>query len=173
MVGVGFDAVVTEEVRATRRGSLGYAGYAIPILRALRRYRVPRLALRIDGGAPIEGGFAIVGNLPNYGGLFRVTPEARTDSGHLDLCLFRDATIRGLVGIVWPSWRGTLAAREDVLVTTGNRIEIASADGAPVPVQIDGDAWGADADRDHRAAARGADAGARLAGCGGTRPEDA
>ena len=142
VVGVGFDAVVTEEVRAVRRGSLGYAGYALPILRALRRYRVPRLALRLDGGEPIEGGFAIVGNLPNYGGLFRVTPDARTDSGHLDLCLFRNATIRGLVDIVWPAWRGTLATRDDVLVTTASRIAIDAAGDAPASVQLDGDAWG-------------------------------
>jgi YegS/Rv2252/BmrU family lipid kinase len=142
VVGVGFDASVTEEVRATRRGNLGYAGYALPILRTLQRYRAPRLAVRIDGGATIEGGFAIVANLPNYGGLFAVTPDARVDSGHLDLCLFRNATIPGLVGIVWPSWRGTLAARDDVVVTTATRIEIDSARDEPISVQIDGDAGG-------------------------------
>ena len=91
VVGVGFDALVTEEVRRTRRGPLGYHGYALPILRALRRYRPPRLDVRLDGGAPIACGFAIVAKLPNYGGLFAVTPDARLDSGHLDVCLFRDA----------------------------------------------------------------------------------
>ena len=143
VVGVGFDALVTEEVRATRRGPLGYAGYTLPILRALRRYQPPQLAVRLDGGDPIACGFAIVGNLPNYGGLFAVTPEARTDSGHLDLCLFRNGTIAGLVSIVWPAWRGTLAKRDDVVVTTATRIAIESAGVHPVSVQVDGDAWGA------------------------------
>jgi YegS/Rv2252/BmrU family lipid kinase len=142
VVGVGFDALVTEEVRATRRGALGYSGYALPILRALRRYRAPRLEVRLDGGTPVDAGFAIVGNLPNYGGLFAVTPDARVDSGHLDVCLFRDASIAGLVGIVWPSWRGTLAKRRDVVVTTATRIAIDSADDEPASVQVDGDAWG-------------------------------
>jgi diacylglycerol kinase family enzyme len=71
-----------------------------------------------------------------------VTPDARTDSGHLDLCLFRDASIRGLVRIVWPSWRGTLAKRDDVIVTTATRIAIESASATPASVQVDGDAWG-------------------------------
>ncbi len=142
VVGVGFDALVTEEVRATRRGPLGYAGYTLPILRALRRYEPPRLMVRLDDGAPIACGFAIVGNLPNYGGLFAVTPDARTDSGHLDVCLFRNASIAGLVRIVWPARRGTLAARSDVVVSTATRIAIDAEGAAPASVQIDGDAWG-------------------------------
>jgi YegS/Rv2252/BmrU family lipid kinase len=142
VVGVGFDALVTEEVRAARRGPLGYAGYTLPILRALRRYEPPRLSVRLDGGDPIACGFAIVAKLPNYGGLFVVTPDARTDSGHLDLCLFRDASIRGLVRIVWPAWRGTLARRSDVVVTTATRIAIESVGPKIASVQVDGDAWG-------------------------------
>ena len=142
VVGVGFDALVTEEVRRARHGPLGYHRYALPILRALRRYRLPRLDARLDGGAPIACGFAIVANLPNYGGLFTVTPAARTDSGHLDVCLIRDATIRGLLRIVWPARRGTLAARSDVVVTTATHIAIDSAGPEPVSVQVDGDAWG-------------------------------
>ena len=142
VVGVGFDALVTEEVRRARHGPLGYHRYALPILRALRRYRPPRLDVRLDGGAPIACGFVIVAKLPNYGGLFAVTPDARMDSGHLDLCLFRDATIRGLLRIVWPARRGTLAARSDVVVTTATRIAIDSPGPEPVSVQVDGDAWG-------------------------------
>jgi diacylglycerol kinase (ATP) len=93
-------------------------------------------------GRKLECGFAIVANLPNYGGLFAVTPDARVDSGHLDLCLFRNATIGGLVSIVWPSWRGTLGEREDVVVSAATRIAIESAGPEPASVQIDGDAWG-------------------------------
>jgi diacylglycerol kinase (ATP) len=141
VVGVGFDATVTEEVRATRRGPLGYAGYAVPILRALARYRAPRLAVRIDGGAPEPCGFLIIANLPNYGGLFAVTPDARLDSGHLDACLFRNGTIPGLVSIVWPAWRGTLARRGDTHVVAATRFAVES-EGEPASVQIDGDAWG-------------------------------
>ena len=99
--------------------------------------------MRLDGGAPIACGFAIVANLPNYGGLFAVTPDARTDSGHLDLCLFRNATIPGLVEHR-VARRGAARSRRasDVVVTTATRIAIESAGAEPASVQIDGDAWG-------------------------------
>lgn len=142
VVGVGFDAMVTEAVRRTRRGTLGYAGYALPILRTLRGYRAPRLRVFLDDRAPEACGFVIVAKLPNYGGLFAVTPDARPDSGRLDACLFRDASFPGLVRIVWPAWRGRLAARGDCLVTRAQRIRIEAEGVAPVSVQLDGDAWG-------------------------------
>jgi len=143
VVGVGFDALVTESVRRTRKGSLGYGGYALPILRTIARYRMPRLLVRLDGGAPIACGFVIVAKLPNYGGLFRVTPDAQPDSGRLDVCLFRDASIRGLVRIVLPAWRGALAARSDCVVAHATHIAIDADGPAPASVQLDGDAWGA------------------------------
>jgi YegS/Rv2252/BmrU family lipid kinase len=142
VVGVGFDALVTEAVRRTRRGTLGYPGYALPILRTLASYRAPRLRVRLDGEKPVVCGFAIVAKLRNYGGLFAVTPDAEPDSGKLHICLFHDASIPGLVRIVLPAWRGTLGARDDCTVAAASRIEIES-EGEPVSVQLDGDAWGA------------------------------
>ena len=141
VAGVGFDAMVTEAVRRRRRGSLGYRGYALPILRTLAGYRVPRLRVRLDGGAPIACGFAIVAKLPNYGGLFAVTPDAQPDSGRLHVCLFHDASIAGLVRIVRPARRGRLAERADCTVAASSQIAVESED-EPVAVQLDGDAWG-------------------------------
>jgi YegS/Rv2252/BmrU family lipid kinase len=142
VAGIGFDALVTEAVRATRKGTLGYAGYALPILRTLASYTPPRLLVRLDGGAPEACGFVIVAKLPNYGGLFAVTPDARPESGDLPVCLFRDASIAGLVRIVAPARRGTLGRRADCLVTSARRIEVSCDDDRPASVQLDGDAWG-------------------------------
>jgi diacylglycerol kinase (ATP) len=141
VAGVGFDAMVTEAVRRTRRGALGYPGYALPILRTIAGYRPPRLHVRLDGGEAHTCGFAIVAKLRNYGGLFAVTPDAEPDSGKLHICMFRDASIPGLARIVLPARRGTLAARSDCVVASAERIAI-EADGDPVAVQLDGDAWG-------------------------------
>ena len=141
VVGIGFDARVTENVRHVRRGRLGYRGYVLPILRTLARYRPPRLAVRLDGGAPIECALAIIGNLRCYGGVLRVTAAARCDSGHLDACLFRSASAVDLVRYSWPAFRGRLAANPRVVYRTATLIEV-DAEGR-VPVQADGDAWGA------------------------------
>jgi len=141
VVGVGFDAMVTERVRDVRRGRLGYRGYVLPILRTLARYRPPRLRVRLDGGAPVECELLIVGNLRCYGGILRVTAAARCDSGRLDACLFRSAKRAELVRYAWAALRDRLAGDAQVLYRSATRIEV-DGDGA-VPVQIDGDARGA------------------------------
>ena len=134
--------MVTELVRQRRRGRLGYRGYVLPILRTLVRYRPPRFAVRLDGGAPIECAFAIASNLPCYGGVLRVTPDARCDSGRLEVALFERATAADLVRFAGPAWRGTLAAQRGVRCGSATRIEVDGSQ-APVAVQVDGDAWGA------------------------------
>jgi len=140
VAGVGFDAMVTEQVRHVRRGRLGYRGYVLPILRTLARYRPPRLRVRLDGGAPVECELLIVGNLRCYGGILCVTPAARCDSGRLDVCLFRSAKPAELVRYAWSALRGGLAEDPQVVHGSATRIDV-EAEGS-VPVQIDGDAWG-------------------------------
>ena len=45
---VGLDAMVTDEVRRQRGGTLGYFGYLLPILRALQHYHPPELKVSVD-----------------------------------------------------------------------------------------------------------------------------
>jgi diacylglycerol kinase family enzyme len=137
VAGVGFDAQVTAALARSRRGRLGYRGYVAPIARTLARYRAPRLAVRLDGGEPIACGFAIVGKLANYGGVLRVTPDARPDDGRLNACLFLRAQRRDLFRFVVPACRGRLGARADVVLRPVRTLEIAAPE--PVAVQLDGD----------------------------------
>jgi diacylglycerol kinase (ATP) len=137
VAGAGFDAQVTAAVARTRRGHLGYRGYALPIARTLARYRAPRLAVRLDGEAPIACGLAIVGKLPNYGGVLCVTPDARPDDGRLHACLFLRASGRDLFRFVLPAFRGRLGRRADVVLRPA--LEIAMEAPEPVAVQLDGD----------------------------------
>jgi diacylglycerol kinase family enzyme len=137
VAGIGFDGQVTEALARTRRGRLGFRGYALPITRTLLGYRAPRLAVRLDGGAPVTCGFAIVGKLSNYGGVLRVTPHAEPDDGRLHACLFLRATGRDLFRFVVPAFRGTLGARSDVLLRPAGALEITAP--GPVAVQLDGD----------------------------------
>jgi YegS/Rv2252/BmrU family lipid kinase len=137
VAGIGFDAQVTAAIARTRRGRLGFRGYALPIARTLARYRAPRLAVRLDGGEPVACGFAIVGKLPNYGGVLRVTPGARPDDGRLHACLFLRASRRDLFRFVAPAFRGRLGARADVLLRPAQALEIEAPE--PVAVQLDGD----------------------------------
>src|SRR5690606_38975218 len=120
-----------------RRGRLGFRGYVAPIARTLLRHRPPALAVRLEDAPPLACGFAIVGRLPNYGGVLRVTPDARPDDGLLHACLFLRARGRDLFRFVLPALRGRLAARADVVARAVKSLAIDAP--APVAVQLDGD----------------------------------
>ena len=133
----GFDAMVTRAISRTRRGTLGYSGYARPILHALRRYRAPQLRVSVDGGEPFAGALAIVSNIRNYGGIFSVADRARPDSGVLDVCVFSGERVADLVRYVFAAATRRVSRLPDVRYRTGRRIVIEALE--PTAVQIDGD----------------------------------
>jgi YegS/Rv2252/BmrU family lipid kinase len=140
-VGIGFDALVTEDLGRRRTGTLRYPGYALPILRVLARYREPRLTLCIDGGEPLNGAFAVVSNLRNYGGLFALADRACCDSGRLVVCVFERARVRDLARYAVAALRARLPGLRGVRFETGRHVRVTSPES--VPVQIDGDHSGA------------------------------
>jgi YegS/Rv2252/BmrU family lipid kinase len=140
-VGIGFDALVTEDLRRTRAGTLGYPGFALPILRALARHREPRLTLCIDEGETVTGAWAVVSNLRNYGGLFALADRVCCDSGRLVVCVFERARVRDLARYALAARWARLSRLRGVRLATGRRVRVASPEA--VPVQIDGDHRGA------------------------------
>ncbi len=136
----GFDAEVTRAVRARRSGTLGFHAYLLPIRNALRRYREPELAVRLDEGEARPAALVIVSNLRNYGGLFSVTQDARCDSGHLDVCLCRRARVRDLLRYVAAGALRRFASLRGVSLEKATRVRVESAE--PVAVQVDGDPFG-------------------------------
>jgi YegS/Rv2252/BmrU family lipid kinase len=133
----GFDAMVTRRIALSRTATLGYLGYAAPILGALREYEPPRISVRVDDRPAIEGQLVLVSNTRNYGGLFTMADLARCDSGRLDVCVLRDGSLGGLARTAAAGLTGGLSRRDDVEYLTGRRIRIDSSQ--RVPVQIDGD----------------------------------
>ncbi|MGH0034895.1 MAG: diacylglycerol/lipid kinase family protein [Myxococcota bacterium] len=138
----GFDAMVTRRIREARRGTLGFRGYVRPVLGVLRRYQEPRLRVRVDDDPPREGALVLVSNLRNYGGLFRFTERARCDSGHLDIRLFHRARPVDLVRYGCAGLLRCSAGLRGSEALAARRVRIESATREPVPVQLDGDAWG-------------------------------
>ena len=133
----GFDAMVTSTISRTRRGTLGYSGYAGPIWRAVRHYRAPRLRVSVDGAAPLCGALAVVSNIRNYGGIFSVADRARPDSGVLDACVFSGERVRDLLRYAFAAGARRVSRLPDVAYRTGRRIVIEAQE--PTAVQIDGD----------------------------------
>jgi YegS/Rv2252/BmrU family lipid kinase len=137
----GFDAQVVEVLARTRRGTLGFAGWLAPILRALATYRPPVLAVTVDAAQPFAAELVVVSNVRNYGGLFTVAERARPDSGHLDVVALERASRRNLVRAAVAARRGRLSRLPGVRYETGRSVAIRCAQ--PVPVEVDGEEFGA------------------------------
>jgi diacylglycerol kinase family enzyme len=140
LVSSGFDAMVTHAAQQGRSGPTSYASWILPILGVLRRYRPPRLRIRVDEAKPVDGELVIVSNVRNYGGLFTVADRARCDSGQLDACILTRASFPRLLRAAAGGLTGGLSKQRGVVYLSGTSIEITANE--PVAAQIDGEPFG-------------------------------
>jgi diacylglycerol kinase family enzyme len=105
MATCGFDAEVVRGMHLTRRGHIRRWSYFKPIVRAVRSYAYPEIRVMVPAtsagaegertiganggvegtpGRPLTCRWAMVFNLPMYGGGLRIAPQAIPDDGQLD-----------------------------------------------------------------------------------------
>ena len=137
VLGVGLDAMVTQRIDRAASPRLGYRGYARPILAVASRYRAPKLRVALDEEPPQPCGFVVLCNHHDYGGIFRLAPNARPDDGRLQVCTFANASLASLARAVAPALRGTLEGFPGFACRPARCVRIESD--RPVPVQWDGD----------------------------------
>jgi diacylglycerol kinase (ATP) len=137
MATCGFDAEVVRGMHLTRRGHIRRLSYLGPILRAIWKYKFPTISIRIDGNEPLECCWAMVFNLPRYGGHLRIEPDAVGNDGLLDVIAFKRGSIPSGLKYVAGIWLGGHHRYRDVVRCRGSSIEITSCQ--RVPFQLDGD----------------------------------
>ncbi len=139
MASCGFDAEVVRALHLRRKGHIGRFSYTKPILRAMSTYRFPELSIEMDcsESVTLTSRWAMVFNLPCYGGGLHIEPDAIGDDGLLDLIAFGGGSI--MSGLRYVS--GIFAHRHtqfsDVKRIRGTRIRITA--NQRVPYQLDGD----------------------------------
>jgi len=140
-MGVGLDAEIVRAVSRVRSGgSGGYAKWIRPVLDSLSSFRFPHLRVTIDDRITYAAAAVIVQNAQNYGGVFRLSPQARLDSGCLDVMIIRARTHRALFGIVLSGLMRRGPRNKDVKFVRGTRVSLQSEKRAAV--QADGDPAG-------------------------------
>ncbi|WP_435188658.1 phosphatase PAP2 family protein [Streptomyces sp. bgisy126] len=107
MAGAGFDAAMVRDASPRLKERLGWAAYVLSAARHLRDPRM-RLSIRLDGGAPLErrARMVVIGNVGALQGGLPLLPEARPDSGRLEVVLLDP---RGVTG--WLAAAGYLVSR--------------------------------------------------------------
>lgn len=142
-VGAGLDAEIVNTIAELRSGASGSGGYMqwIPSIWAtVQRFRFPRLSVTIDGRRTFAAAACIVQNAHNYGGLFRLSPDAALDSGKLDVALIRARTKRDLLRVVMGALARRVQRFNDVKIVRAEHVLLRCP--RTVHLQADGDPAG-------------------------------
>jgi diacylglycerol kinase (ATP) len=118
----------------TRFGLAGIVLHSLPIL---REYDYPEIEVVADGRS-LQAFGAMVCNISEVAGPYRMIPEGRFDDGRLELLLFRGRGMRAVVGFAADLFIGRHVRRRDVEILPVERVSLAGPPGTFV--QIDGDA---------------------------------
>jgi diacylglycerol kinase (ATP) len=122
--GVGFDSEVTRYANETKilRGPLIYF---YSVIHTLITFVPPRMRVVWDGGE-FEGRvmFAVVNNLPRFGGGMRIAPDARIDDGLLDLVIVKEIPKSTLLSVFPKVYNGKHVSHPAVRMARTTRAEI-------------------------------------------------
>jgi len=116
-------------------------------LKSILTYDVPKIAVEIDGQSVAEeAAWVIVSQVSTYGGPLVFTPDAKPGRGSFEVLLQRGRGRWGVVRMFRTAFFAWLFGRRcrlsDVSFHAGKRVRLRSADGRPVPLQVDGDPGG-------------------------------
>lgn len=153
--GAGYDAHVVHVFHAVRRRPAGVGTssfwnmvrYVIWGLKSILGYPIPRIAVRLDGALLTrEAAWVHVANVASYGGPLVFTPRARPDDGRFEVLVQHARRHRDILRVFWAALLARLFGRmprmRDVTFHAARQVQLESADGRPVPVEVDGDPGG-------------------------------
>jgi YegS/Rv2252/BmrU family lipid kinase len=138
----GQSARVAAAVKRMPRWCGGPAAYLLAILESLATYQPVAVSLSIDGvaGDPRRVRCVALANGRAFGGGLTIAPDARVDSGALDLAVIGAAPRRWLLRNLGAIYRGDHAGMPHISHAQAQQIDIRSAE--PVAIEADGEVIG-------------------------------
>ncbi len=131
------DAVVASRVAGISFGS-GIIVYAIAVLQSLVKYVPWKLHGSMNRKSfESECLLLAVGNGKSAGGGFLLTPNARLDDGHLDICILASRGMFGILTIMPKVIRGRHGSADGAIHQSCKQIEVRCEDG--IPIHADGE----------------------------------
>ena len=142
MAGIGYDAKVIEDTSLRLKFVLRDFAYALRSLQNVVLHQGTQVTLRFADGRIYanESWLVMIGNAASYAWDIKVTKHAELDDGLLDICLM-------------PFENKFISVQQAMQILMGQHIErgiaqywqsagVTIESVPPVPVQLDGDAWG-------------------------------
>lgn len=144
---VGFDGLAAEIANGTRL-NMGPLTYLYGGVRALMTWRGVNFTVTVDDEHhAFPGWFVAVGNVGQYGGGLRITPNALADDGRMDVVMMGKAHAGAAVATFLKAFAGNHLGHPAITESRGQRVTIDAdvplnvyADGeliGPLPVTID------------------------------------
>ena len=137
IAGAGFDAKVTEALKAVRTGRVSNLSYALPTLRTLRDGRRTMFHVAVDGRHRARGEIVLVNNVRSYGGICEMAFDAGVDSGNLDIIVLPKENAQSIAKYFFMARFSRVTRLKGVAYLKGRQVTI-TAD-TPIPMQLDGD----------------------------------
>jgi YegS/Rv2252/BmrU family lipid kinase len=141
----GFSSAVASRANASSKRFGGKIAFLAATVRALASYDNTDVWLRVDGGEPQRRRvlLAAVGNGRYFGGGMKICPEAKLDSGRLDLVVVGDFSRLEVLTKVSRLYDGTHLTLSDVRNQPVSRLEAAPVEvDARIPLELDGETPG-------------------------------
>ncbi len=142
--GIGLDAQVAQHMEprtrnAKRLGALAYLAAAVMIA---KDFPAMRATVTVDGRRRVKGRtlMVLVANVPLYGGLVRIAPQAMLDDGFLNICVFRGMGLPWAIRHFFNVFGGRHLQDPAVKFFAGRRVVVETR--PIVPVQVDGEPIG-------------------------------
>jgi len=132
----GFEAYLMARLNPLLKARLGFSGPVLQSLGMIWRYDFAPIDLRVDGFRTSATG-AMVCNIPEAAGPYRMVEHGKFDDGQLELLTFHGTSVAAFVSLCIDLYRGRLARRKDVESRPVREVVLQGPPGAHV--QIDGD----------------------------------
>jgi len=131
-----------------RHGITGYKqlggtmAFGLVAVKELVGLRCPELSVQIDDDQPVKGRFVgiMVGNGAKCGGGMRLTPDARTDDGVLDVVLVREMSVARRLWLFPKIYRGRHTGVDGITSHRARRVFVTGSDAAAL--EADGEPLG-------------------------------
>ena len=145
MASCGFDAEVVHRLHSKRKGHINHWSYAKPIVKAIQKYRYPKIHLRFEDDlerkrSKVSGAWAFIFNVPRYAMNLPISQDANPVDGELDYCTFKGGNLfRGLLYLGAVMLRQHHRWRHSKI---GRFKKVSIESDGEVPYQLDGDPGG-------------------------------
>ena len=139
VVGVGFEAVTTIEVRKLPRWG-GFLSFMVAVLKTIFLYhKGPLVKIDYDDKTVTQPSLIVsVMNGRRLGGGFYMAPDSKFDDGLFDLCLAREVSIPRIFTLIPHFMKGTQASQKEITMGQAARITITALKGV-LPTDTDGE----------------------------------